>query len=74
MKKQKGELLAQVTYNYKKAGEQPHVVQFYSCDEDRSVIINVNGENLFKTKQIYMTQLYSNAKNFLSGGEIVLTY
>jgi len=70
----KGELLAQVTYNYKKAGEQPHVVQFYSCDEDRSVIINVNGENLFKTKQIYMTQLYSNAKNFLGGGEIVLTY
>lgn len=70
----KGELLAQVTYNYKKAGEQPHVVQFYSCDEDRSVIINVNGENLFKTKQIYITQLYSNAKNFLNGGEIVLTY
>lgn len=71
---EKGELLAQVTYNYKKAGEQPHVVQFYSCDEDRSVIINVNGENLFKTKQIYITQLYTNAQNFLSGGEIVLTY
>ncbi|MBO5377135.1 MAG: DUF4340 domain-containing protein [Ruminiclostridium sp.] len=71
---EKGELLAQVTYSYKKAGEAPHVVQFYSCDEDRSVIINVNGENLFKTKQIYITQLYANAKNFLSGGEIVLTY
>jgi len=71
---EKGELLAQVTYNYKKAGEQPHVVQFYSCDSDRSVIISVNGENLFKTKQIYITQLYSNARNFLDGGEIVLTY
>lgn len=71
---EKGELLAQVTYNYKKAGEQPHVVQFYSCDGDRSVIINVNGENLFKTTQSYITQLYSNAQNFLSGGEIVLTY
>ncbi len=70
----KGELLAQITYNYKKAGEQPHVVQFFACDEDRSVIINVNGENLFKTKQIYITQLYSNAENFLNGGEIVLTY
>ncbi len=70
----KGELLAQVTYNYKKAGEQPHVVQFYSSDEDRSVIINVNGENLFKTTQSYITQLYSNAQNFLNGGEIVLTY
>lgn len=71
---EKGELLAQATYNYKKAGEQPHVVQFYSCDGERSVIINVNGENLFKTRQIYITQLYSNAKNFLNGGEIVLTY
>ena len=70
----KGELLAQVTYSYKKEGEEPHVVQFYSCDEDRSVIINVNGENLFKTKQIYITQLYTNAQNFLNGGEIVLTY
>lgn len=70
----KGELLAQVAYNYADASRQPDVVQFYSCDEDRSVIINVNGENLFKTKQIYITQLYSNAQNFLNGGEIVLTY
>lgn len=70
----KGELLATVTYNYVDENESPDVVQFYSSDADRHVIINVNGNNLFKTKQIYLTQLYSNVESFLSGGEIVLTY
>lgn len=70
----KGELLATIKYNYADSTEASDVVQFYSSDEDRSVIINVNGDNLFKTKQIYINQLYSNAESFLSGGEIILTY
>ncbi len=70
----KGELLAEVKYNYADDAEASDVVQFYSSDEDRSVIINVNGHNLFKTKQIYINQLYSNAESFLNGGEIILTY
>lgn len=74
MGEEKGELLATVTYNYKDKNESSDVVKFYSSDEDRKVIINVNGDNLFKTKQIYINQLYSNAESFLKGGEIVLTY
>ncbi len=70
----KGELLATVTYTYKDPAEEPDIVQFYSSETDRKIIINVNGDNLFKTKQIYMTQLFSNAESFLNGGEIVLTY
>lgn len=73
MEEEKGELLATVTYNYTDEGEASDVVRFYSSD-DRKVIINVNGDNLFKTKQIYMNQLYSNVESFLKGGEIVLTY
>ncbi len=71
---EKGELLATVTYNYVDKAEGADVVSFYSSDTDRSVIINVNGSNLFKTKQIYINQLYSNVESFLSGGEIILTY
>lgn len=71
---EKGELLATITYNYSDESEGKDVVQFYSSDADRHVIINVNGENLFKTKQIYLTRLYSNVESFLNGGEIVLTY
>lgn len=73
MEEEKGELLATVTYNYADEGEASDVVKFYSSD-DRKVIINVNGDNLFKTKQIYINQLYSNVESFLNGGEIVLTY
>ena len=74
MEEEKGELLATITYNYADKSEGQDVVRFYSSDEDRKVIINVNGDNLFKTKQIYINQLYSNAESFLKGGEIVLTY
>ncbi len=72
-----GELLATVTYTYidKTQGENGQdVVKFYESKDDRKIIINVNGENTFKTKQIYINQLYSNAQNFLNGEEIVLTY
>ncbi len=69
-----GELLATVTYNYVDPAEGQDVVKFYESADDRKVIINVNGDNLFKTKQIYLNQLYANAQNFLNGEEIVLTY
>lgn len=69
-----GELLATVTYNYADKSEGSDVVKFYSSESDRKVIINVNGKNLYKTKQIYVNQLYKNAENFLKGEEIVLTY
>lgn len=71
---EKGELLATVVYNYKDTSQGSDTVKFYSSETDRSVIINVNGKNLFKTKQAYMNQLYLNVENFLNGGEIVLTY
>ncbi len=69
-----GELLAEVRYVYADTSRGEDVVRFYSSTEDRRVIVNVNGKNLFKAKQIYMTQLYQNVENFLNGGEIILTY
>ncbi len=69
-----GELLARVRYVYADKSRGEDVVSFYSSAEDRRVIVNINGKNLFKTKQIYITQLYANVKSFLNGGDITLTY
>lgn len=71
---EKGELLATITYNYADKNEGKDVVSFYSSETDRHIIINVNGDNIFKTSQIYLTQLKSNVDSILNGGEIVLTY
>lgn len=73
----KGDLIAEITYNYidPNAGMNgKDIVRLYSSNTDRKVIINLNGENLFKTRQMYATQLVSNIDKFLSGEEIVLTY
>ena len=73
----KGELIAEITYNYIDPAdgiEGKDTVRLYTSNTDRKVIISLNGENLFKTRQMYATQLLSNIESFLNGGEIVLTY
>lgn len=70
----RGELLATITYTYADKSRGKDIVEFYASENDRKVIISLNGENLFKTRQMYVTQLYSNVDSFLSGGEIVQTY
>jgi hypothetical protein len=73
----KGELIAEIVYGYtdKSNGvDGRDTVRFYSSNTDRKVIIELNGENIFKTRQMYATQLISNIDSFLSGGEITLTY
>ena len=73
----KGELIAEVVYNYidkTKGFGGKDTVRFYTSNTDRKVIIELNGENVFKTRQLYATQLLSNIESFLNGGEIVLTY
>ena len=74
---EKGELLAAIEYIYVDKSEGDggkDVVRFYESEGDRKIIINVNGKNLFKTRRMYITQLFANADSFLTGGEIVLTY
>lgn len=73
----KGELIAEVVYNYidkAKGFGGKDTVRFYTSNTDRKVIIELNGENVFKTRQLYATQLLSNIESFLNGGEIILTY
>jgi len=73
----KGELLGEITYTYLDPNEGMNgkdVVRFYSSNTDRKVIIELNGGNLFKTRQMYVTQLFSNIDKYLAGEEIVLTY
>lgn len=68
------ELLAEIHYVYADESRGENIVKFYSSKDDRKVIVNVNGKNLFKTKQIYLTRLCENVESYLNGGEIVLTY
>lgn len=69
---EKGELLASFTYNYRDARDASTVCLYAS--DDRRVIININGQNVFKTKWNYQTRLLENAQAFLSGGDIVQNY
>ncbi len=71
---EKGELLATITYKYVDDSMGEDVVRFYSSETDRKIIVNLNGENLFKSRQMYATQLFANVDNFYAGEEIVLTY
>lgn len=74
---EKGVQLAEITYNYIDPSDGiggRDVVTFYESADDRKVIIALNGENLFKTRRLYVTQLFNNIDSFLSGGEIILTY
>lgn len=71
---ERGEQIAQITYTYADKSRGEDVVTFYESGTDRSVIISINGENMFKSKRAYITQLFKNVENLLSGGEIVLTY
>ena len=73
----KGALIAEITYNYldKSDGvDGKDVVRFYESNSDRKTIIELNGKNLFKTRQLYTTQLFKNVESFLAGGDITLTY
>lgn len=69
---EKGELAATYTFTYKDERE-PNTVSLYTS-EDRTIIIEIDGKNVFKTKWNYHTRLMENAAAFLSGGEIVDNY
>lgn len=71
---ERGGQLAQITYTYADKSRGEDVVTFYESESDRSIIISINGENMFKSKRAYISQLFKNAENLLNGGEIVLTY
>lgn len=69
----RGEFIAEVVYDYED-DDGADTVTFYSSEEDRTVIIAVNGINMFKTRWNYGTRLQENAKALISGGEIVQNY
>ena len=69
---EKGELIASFTYTYRDTRDESTVSLYAS--EDRHVIVNINGENVFKTKWNYQTRLLENAQAFLNGGDIVQNY
>lgn len=66
---EKGELLVEYTITYDDERE-PNTVRLYSSD-DRKVIINIDGKNIFKTKWNYETRLEENAKALVEGKDII---
>lgn len=69
---EKGDFIAEFSYTYDDEREQD-TVTLYGAD-DRTVIIAVNGKNIFKTKWNYQTRLLENAQAYLNGGEIIQNY
>lgn len=70
----RGEFICSLTYRYSDPNRPEDVVEFYNSVDDRKTVIAVNGNNLFKTRQMYSTRLVENIENYLSGGEISLNY
>ena len=69
---EKGDFIAEFSYTYDDSRE-PDTVVLYGSD-DRTVIIEVNGKNIFKTKWNYGTRLKENAQAYLNGEEVILNY
>lgn len=69
---ERGEFIVSLTYVYAD-GTPSDTVEFYESDDLKS-IISVNGDNLFKTRQMYTTRLIENVNAFLSGGTIEQNY
>ncbi|MCM1054332.1 MAG: DUF4340 domain-containing protein [Bacteroides sp.] len=68
----KGDFIAEFSYTYDD-GRDPDSVALYGSN-DRKVVIEVNGKNIFKTKWNYGTRLKENAKAYLNGEEVILNY
>jgi hypothetical protein len=65
-----GELIARVEYHYLDESLTPDIVEFFTADNRRS-IIRLNGENLFKVRQMYTTRLTENIQAYIDGREII---
>jgi len=63
------ELIARVTYRYRDKERGEDAVEYYKAD-DRKSVIRVNGENIFKCRDVYTTRLIENINAFLNGGKI----
>jgi len=69
----KGETIAKITYIYRDESRPDNTVEFLTAD-DRKSVIRVNGENLYKCRDVYTTRLIKNIQAFIDGGEIVLNW
>lgn len=63
------EFIARVTYRYKNAEQPDDVIEYYGAN-DRKSVIRINGENIFKCRDIYTSRLIGNINAYLNGGTI----
>lgn len=68
----RGDFIAEFSYTYDDSREQDTVTLYES--DDRTIVIAVNGKNIFKTKWNYGTRLKENALAYLNGEEIIQNY
>ncbi len=54
-------------------GRSEDIIEFYKSD-DRKNIVRVNGDVLYKVRQVYTERLLSNLDALLNGGEIELNW
>ncbi|MDR0197092.1 MAG: DUF4340 domain-containing protein [Oscillospiraceae bacterium] len=70
MEESKSEFIARIVYKYKDSGFPDDTVEYYTAD-DRKSVVRLNGENIFKCRDLYTTRLVDNIDAFLSGGDII---
>ena len=58
---------------YDTYGRSSDVLEFYKSD-DRKSIVRVNGDVLYKVRQVYTDRLLSNLDALLNGGDIELNW
>lgn len=74
---EKGDFIAEIEYTYldpSDGTDGKEILRFYSSQTDRKTIVEVNGKNMYKTRQMYTTQLLANITRFYAGEKIVDSY
>jgi len=67
------EFIARITYRYNLPGRDNDIIEYYTA-ADRKSIIRINGENIYKCRDIYTTRLLSNIDAYINGTEINLEW
>jgi hypothetical protein len=67
------DLIVSITYVYSDEQFEPDVVEFFAAD-DRKSIIRINGQNMYKCRDLYTNRLLANIDAFMDGEEIIQSW
>jgi hypothetical protein len=72
---QYSEPTARISYVYRDSSRPNDILEYYTSKQDeRTVVIYVNGEAVYKSRDLYTARLIRNIEAYITGGEIVLDW